>query len=162
MAEELQITPSSDKNEKYETLLPQIKALVEGEPNLITNLANITAAIKSTFGFLWVGFYSVIGNELVLGPFQGSIACTRLQKGKGVCGKAWQKAETLVVDDVNQFEGHIFCNSFAKSEIVVPIFNKRGEVILVLDIDSEECATFDATDKFFLEVLAKHIQQIID
>lgn len=149
MAEDLNIAQGT-KEEKYRTLLPQLKSLLEGEDDLIANLANASAALKETFGFFWVGFYLVKGEELVLGPFQGPIACTRIKKGRGVCGTAWAKARTLVVPDVDAFPGHIACSSLSRSEIVVPL--RRGdEVWGVLDIDSEELNSFDETDARFLE-----------
>ena len=151
MSENLVIKGNS-KKELYENLLPQIKSLVEGETDLVANMANVSACLKDTFNFWWVGFYRVIGDELVLGPFQGPLACTRIRKGKGVCGTAWQSAETVIVPDVDAFPGHIACSSLSRSEIVVPIINK-GDVVAVLDIDSEKLATFDETDKFYLEKL---------
>lgn len=151
MAEDLNIAQGT-KEEKYRTLLPQLKSLLEGEDDLIANLANASAALKETFGFFWVGFYLVKGEVLVLGPFQGPIACTRIKKGRGVCGTAWAKAQTLVVPDVDAFPGHIACSSLSRSEIVVPL--RRGdEVWGVLDIDSEELNSFDETDARFLEEL---------
>ena len=141
MAEDLCISNGS-KAEKYRILLPQIKSLIEGE--------NVSAALKETFGFFWVGFYLVKGEELVLGPFQGPIACTRIRKGRGVCGAAWAKAETFVVPDVDAFPGHIACSSLSRSEIVVPLIHENGEVWGVLDIDSESLNTFDETDARFL------------
>lgn len=153
MVEELILDNTFSKEDKYKTLLPQIEALVFGEQDIIANLANIGAALKSTFHFLWVGFYLVKNEELVLGPFQGSIACTRIKKGKGVCGTAWQQAKTIIVPNVDEFPGHIACSSASKSEIVLPVFNKKNEIIMVLDIDSEELNTFDETDE-------KHLLQI--
>lgn len=151
MAEDLNIAQGT-KEEKYRTLLPQLKSLLEGEDDLIANLANASAALKETFRFFWVGFYLVKGEVLVLGPFQGPIACTRIKKGRGVCGTAWAKAQTLVVPDVDAFPGHIACSSLSRSEIVVPL--RRGdEVWGVLDIDSEELNSFDETDARFLEEL---------
>lgn len=151
MAEDLNIAQGT-KEEKYRALLPQLKSLLEGEDDLIANLANVSAALKETFRFFWVGFYLVKGEELVLGPFQGPIACTRIKKGRGVCGTAWAKAQTLVVPDVDAFPGHIACSSLSRSEIVVPL--RRGdEVWGVLDIDSEELNSFDETDARFLEEL---------
>lgn len=150
MAEDLSVSQGS-KTDKYRTLLPQIKSLIEGEEDLIANLANVSAALKETFGFFWAGFYIVKGEELVLGPFQGPIACTRIRKGRGVCGTAWTKAETLVVPDVDAFPGHIACSSLSRSEIVVPLVREGGEVWGVLDIDSESLNTFDETDRRFLE-----------
>ena len=130
--------------------MPQIKAVVEDEPDLIANMANVAAMLHETFGFWWTGFYRVEGQELVLGPFQGPMACTRIKKGRGVCGTAWAEAQTQVVPDVDQFPGHIACSSASRSEIVVPIF-KEGEVIAVLDIDSAQFNTFDQTDRRYLE-----------
>lgn len=135
----------------YATLLPQIKALVEGESNRVANLANVAAALKQTFGFFWVGFYLVEDGELVLGPFQGPIACTRIRYGRGVCGTAWKEGKTLIVPDVDKFPGHIACSSASRSEIVVPIYNKEKEVVGVLDIDSDRLAEFDETDREWLE-----------
>lgn len=151
MSENL-IIKGNSKKELYENLIPQIKSLVEGETDEIANMANISACLKDTFNFWWVGFYRVIADELVLGPFQGPLACTRIRKGKGVCGTAWQNAETVIVTDVDEFPGHIACSSLSRSEIVVPVF-KNNEIIAVLDIDSEKLATFDATDKEYLEKL---------
>lgn len=150
MAEEL-IIDKRGKKEMYATLLPQIKALVEGESNRVANLANVAAALKQTFGFFWVGFYLVEDGELVLGPFQGPIACTRIRYGRGVCGTAWKEGKTLVVPDVDKFPGHIACSSASRSEIVVPIYNKEKEVVGVLDIDSDRLAEFDETDREWLE-----------
>ena len=150
MAEDLYIQNGS-KEEKYRTLLPQLKSLIADEDDLIANLANTSAALKETFGFFWVGFYLVKGEQLVLGPFQGPIACTRIKKGRGVCGTAWAKAETLVVPDVDAFPGHIACSSLSRSEIVVPLIRENGEVWGVLDIDSESLDSFDTTDARFLE-----------
>ena len=154
MSENL-IIKGDSKKELYENLLPQLKALVEGENDIIANMANVSACLKDTLNFWWVGFYRVINDELVLGPFQGPLACTRIRKGKGVCGTAWQKAETVVVPDVDEFPGHIACSSLTKSEIVVPIF-KGNDVVAVLDIDSERLANFDETDKSFLEELVTY------
>lgn len=151
MAEDLHIN-GGNKEEKYRALLPQLKSLIEGENDLIANLANMSAVLKETFHFFWVGFYRVQGEELVLGPFQGPIACTRIKKGRGVCGTAWAKAETLIVPDVDAFPGHIACSSLSRSEIVVPLLRKEdGEVWGVLDIDSETLDSFDETDARFLE-----------
>lgn len=149
MAEDLLIS-KGDKQTQYESLIPQIKALIEGEPDLIANLANIAGALKEQFGWFWVGFYSVKGDQLVLGPFQGPVACTRISKGRGVCGTCWAKSETLIVPDVEKFPGHIACSSLSKSEIVVPLV-KDGVVWGVLDVDSEHPDHFDETDKSFLE-----------
>lgn len=155
MAEELAIIAGS-KQEQYEQLLPQIKALIAAEKDKIASLANVCAALKEQFGHLWIGFYLVKNDELVLGPFQGPIACTRIQKGKGVCGSSWAQAKTLVVPDVEKFPGHIACSSQSKSEIVVPIL-KNTDVVAVLDIDSIDLSTFDETDKYYLEDLAETI-----
>ena len=143
-----------NKEDKYKTLLPQIKALVDGETDSIANMANIAAVLHETFGFWWTGFYRVMGNELVLGPFQGPVACTRIPYGKGVCGTAWERQETIVVPDVHQFKGHIACSSESNSEIVVPILHD-GMVIAVLDIDSSEYDTFDDTDRRYLEQIVQ-------
>ena len=149
MSDDLTIATGT-KIEIYQSLLPQIAALIEGEPDLVANLANIAAALKQQFGWWWVGFYLVKNDELVLGPFQGPIACTRIQKGRGVCGTAWQQAKTLIVPDVEKFPGHIACSSLSRSEIVVPIFSKQ-EVIGVLDVDSEALDFFDAIDAQYLK-----------
>lgn len=159
MAEEL-IQVKGSKVEQYENLIPQLKALVEGEQNHIANLANITAALKETFHFFWVGFYLVEGDELVLGPFQGPIACTRIRKGKGVCGAAWEQKQTLVVPDVDAFPGHIACSSISKSEIVVPIF-KNGQVVGVLDVDSENYNTFDTNDAHYLNQICQWLSDLV-
>lgn len=149
MSEQL-IIQGETKQERYEALLPQIKAVIEGESDLIANMANVAAMLHETFGFWWTGFYRVVGEELVLGPFQGPMACTRIKKGRGVCGTAWQQEETQVVPDVDKFPGHIACSSLSRSEIVVPV--RQGEdIIAVLDIDSAELNTFDHTDRHFLE-----------
>ena len=150
MAEDLYIS-SGTKEERYVALLPQLKGLLSGETDEVANLANVAAALKETFGFFWVGFYRVVGDELVLGPFQGPVACTRIRKGRGVCGTAWQEARTLVVPDVDAFPGHIACSSLSRSEIVVPLMDGAGEVWGVLDIDSSELNTFDDVDARFLE-----------
>jgi len=157
MAEALIINQQLSKEEKYQQLLPLLAALVSGETDLIANLANLMAALKQTFNFLWVGVYVVKNDELVLGPFQGPIACTRIKKGKGVCGTAWQQANTLIVPDVDEFPGHIACSSESKSEIVVPVFNKNKEVIMIIDVDSEALNTFDETDAVYLEKVANLI-----
>ena len=149
MAEDLTIN-QGDKKAQYESLLPQIQALLNGEPNLIANLANIAAALKEQFNWFWVGFYWIIEDELVLGPFQGPVACTRIKKGRGVCGAAWERSATIIVDDVEKFPGHIACSSLSKSEIVIPVF-KDGKIMGVLDVDSSELAAFDATDQVYLE-----------
>ena len=155
MSEDLSIIKGT-KEEQYQTLLPQIKALITGEPDLIANLANIAAALKEQFGWLWVGFYLVKNEELVLGPFQGPVACTRIKKGRGVCGAAWAQATTLLVADVEKFPGHIACSSLSKSEIVIPII-ANNEVTGVLDVDSELLSDFDETDKKYLEEVVSWI-----
>ncbi len=160
MAESLHITGTS-KQEKYESLLPQLHSLTEGESDLIANLANIVGGLRQTFGFFWVGFYLVKKNELVLGPYQGPVACTRIGYGKGVCGTSWQRQETLVVEDVEKFPGHIACSSDSKSEIVVPIYNKEKQVMGVLDIDEDKYAMFDATDKLYLEKVAALVTSLL-
>jgi L-methionine (R)-S-oxide reductase len=151
MAEDLHIIKGT-KEEEYRSLLPQIKAVIEAEPDLIANLANVCACLKEQFGWLWVGFYFVKNNELVLGPFQGPLACTRISNGKGVCGTSWARKETLIVPDVNLFPGHIACSSLSVSEIVVPVI-RGGQVVAVLDADSELYDHFDETDKKYLEEL---------
>ena len=158
MAEELAIAQGT-KIEQYELLLPQIKALIAAEKDTIATLSNVCAALKEQFSHLWIGFYLVKNDELVLGPFQGPIACTRIQKGKGVCGSSWAQAKTLVVSDVEKFPGHIACSSQSKSEIVVPIL-KNTHVVAVLDIDSIDLSTFDETDKLYLEDLAEAISTL--
>jgi GAF domain-containing protein len=152
MSEDLHIAKSGGKAEKYRALIPQIRALLEGEPDQIANMANVVAALKETFDFLWVGFYRIIGEELVLAPFQGPVACTRIRKGRGVCGTAWAEGRTIIVDDVDQFPGHIACSSRSRSEIVVPWIS-HGELCGVLDIDSTEQASFDETDREALEMI---------
>ncbi len=156
MAEEIVIT-SEDKASKYEELLPQINALVTGETNATANLANIAAALHHTFHFFWTGFYLVDQNELILGPFQGPIACTRIAFGKGVCGSSWEQKQTLVVPNVHEFPGHIACSSDSNSEIVVPILDKNNEVQMIFDIDSAQFGTFNEVDKHYLEILAASI-----
>ena len=153
MAENL-IIGTGNKEEKYRELLPQLHALVSTETDLIANLANVAAALKQTFGFFWVGFYRVIDNQLVLAPFQGPIACTRIKYGKGVCGTAWKEARTIIVPDVDAFPGHIACSSASRSEIVVPVIGK-DKVIAVLDIDSDQPDSFDETDQIFLEKIVE-------
>lgn len=162
MAEDLQVATGS-KEEQYRQLVPQIEAIIQGEPDLIANLGNITAALKEQFNWLWVGFYLVktssgtAPEELVLGPFQGPLACTRIRRGKGVCGSAWAEARTLIVPDVEQFPGHIACSSLSRSEIVVPII-RNGKVLGVLDADSTELNTYDSTDQHYLEQIISLIQ----
>lgn len=153
MAEDLTITQGT-KEEQYQLLLPQIKALLEGEVDLVANLANVAAALKEQFGWLWVGFYLVKEEQLVLGPFQGPVACTRIQKGRGVCGTAWAEGKTLVVDDVESFPGHIACSSLSKSEIVLPLM-KENQVWGVMDVDSDHLNAFDAMDE-------KYLKQIVE
>jgi len=153
MAEDIFIAKGS-KEEQYQNLLPQIKGLLEGETDLVANMANIAAALKEQFSWLWVGFYIVKNDELVLGPFQGPVACTRIKKGRGVCGSSWEKAETLIVPDVEKFPGHIACSSLSKSEIVIPVF-KNNIVVAVLDVDSADLSQFDETDKKYLEEIVK-------
>jgi L-methionine (R)-S-oxide reductase len=152
------VLPSEDsgKKERYESLLPQVKALTEGEKDLVANLSNVMSALKQGMNFFWVGIYLVKENELVLGPFQGPVACTRIGYGKGVCGTAWQKAETIIVDDVEQFPGHIACSSDSRSEIVLPIF-KDNKVMAVLDVDSNALSDFDETDAQFLKQVCELI-----
>lgn len=149
MAEKLEIIQGT-KVERYEGLFPQIKSVVEAETDLIANMANIAAMLHETFGFWWTGFYRVLDEQLVLGPFQGPLACTRIRKGRGVCGTAWQKGETLIVPDVDKFPGHIACSSASRSEIVVPV-RHNSDVVAVLDIDSTDLDTFDETDRLWLE-----------
>ncbi|OEK05847.1 GAF domain-containing protein [Roseivirga misakiensis] len=160
MAEELIIKDSGTKAEKYETLIPQIEALVTGEPDLTANLANIAAALKYGMDFFWVGFYLVKEDQLVLGPFQGPIACTRIMKGKGVCGTSWDQGETILVDNVDEFPGHIACSSDSKSEIVLPAF-KDGKVELILDVDSDALNDFDDIDRAHLERLMRIVEKLI-
>ncbi len=165
MAEDLQII-TGNKAEEYESLIPQIKGLLDGEPDLIANLANVVAALKEQFGWLWVGFYLVKpssnidmsdeNDELVLAPFQGPVACTRIKKGKGVCGSSWANATTLIVPDVEKFPGHIACSSLSRSEIVVPVI-RNNIVVAVLDVDSNEYDQFDNTDKKYLEQIVNLI-----
>lgn len=154
MAEDLYILKTTNRQEQYLSLIPQIRGLVEGEDNLIANLANIAAALKEQFGWLWIGFYLVSEDELVLGPFQGPVACTRIRLGKGVCGTAWAENKTLIVPDVEEFPGHIACSSASRSEIVIPI-RSAGKVIGVFDADSAELNEFDETD-------AKYLQEILE
>jgi L-methionine (R)-S-oxide reductase len=158
MSEDLNIIAGT-KAEQYESLIPQIKGLLEGEPDMVANLANVVAALKEQFDWLWIGFYLVKPalhtaenkkEELVLGPFQGPVACTRIRKGRGVCGTSWEKAQTIIVPDVEKFPGHISCSSLSRSEIVVPVI-RNNEVIGVLDVDSKELNYFDDIDKVFLE-----------
>ena len=160
MAEELIVSSSTDKKEKYKTLLAQLEGLVAGEVDLVANLSNIAAALKQTMGFFWVGFYVVKGEQLVLGPFQGPIACTRINFGKGVCGASWKEKKTILVPNVDEFPGHIACSSASKSEIVLPAM-KDGKVALVLDVDSDKLNDFDATDEQALEKVMRLIEKLI-
>ena len=155
MSEDLAIIKGT-KQEQYESLIPQIKGLLEGETDLIANLGNVAAALKEQFGWFWVGFYLVKNGELVLGPFQGPVACTRIKKGRGVCGTSWAEEQTIIVPDVEAFPGHIACSSLSRSEIVVPLM-KDGEVVGVLDVDSEMLDQFDGVDKSYLEQIVKLI-----
>lgn len=157
MAETLIIPPTDDRRAIYDSLVPQIAALVDGEPDLIANLANITAALKEAFGFFWVGFYLEKQGQLVLGPFQGPVACTRIAFDKGVCGAAYTRRQTIVVPDVEQFPGHIACSSASKSEIVLPVFDQTGRVTMVLDVDSDQLADFSEVDA---DGLARIVQLI--
>ncbi len=150
MAEDLYIVKEGSLQEKYESLIPQLKALIEDESDIVANMANVAAALKETFGFFWVGFYRVDGEQLVLGPFQGPVACTRIAYGRGVCGTAWEEGQTLLVPDVDQFPGHIACSSLSRSEIVVPAF-KESKVCAVLDVDSDSLDAFSETDAVYLQ-----------
>jgi len=160
VSENLYLPETGTKAEIYEALLPQVEALISSETDLYANLANISACLKEALGFFWVGFYLVKEEQLVLGPFQGPIACTRIQRGKGVCGTSWQRAETLIVDDVDAFPGHIACSSASKSEIVVPVM-KDGVVFGVLDVDSDQLAIFDDTDRKYLEELMEILSKTL-
>ena len=157
MAEDLIIIKNESKVQQYQSLLPQIEALISGEEDLTANLANVSAALKEQFGWLWVGFYLVKQDELVLGPFQGPVACTRIKKGRGVCGTAWEEHKTIIVDDVDQFPGHIACSSASRSEIVLPLI-KGNAVVGVLDADSEALAHFDSTDEEYLNQIIGFIK----
>ncbi len=156
MAEDLQII-NGTKAEQYHSLLPQVKGLLEGETDIVANMANVVAALKEQFGWLWVGFYVVKNEELVLAPFQGPVACTRIKKGRGVCGSSWAQAQTLIVPDVEKFPGHIACSSLSRSEIVVPVI-RNGEVVAVLDVDSSDTDQFDSTDQQYLEEIVAMLQ----
>lgn len=157
MSEEISVHAQT-KEGKYQELVPQIEALMKDEKDSVANMANICAALKQTFGFFWVGFYLVKQEELVLGPFQGPVACTRIQKGKGVCGTAWANEETIVVPDVDAFPGHIACSSLSKSEIVLPVFNAHMQVVAVLDIDSDTYNHFDHTDAMYLRYVVSMLK----
>jgi L-methionine (R)-S-oxide reductase len=161
MAESIHVT-GTGKAEKYESLLPQLNSLVEGEHDFIANLSNIMAALKFTLDFFWVGIYFVKDKQLVLGPFQGPVACTRISLGKGVCGKSWESKKAIIVEDVDQFPGHIACSSLSRSEIVLPALDKNGEVFLILDVDSEHLSYFDETDKKYLEQVMQLIIKCAD
>jgi len=156
MAEDLTILTSADKAAQYQSLIPQIEALITGEDDLVANMANICAALKEQFKWFWVGFYLVKNDELVLGPFQGPVACTRIKRGKGVCGVAWERSDVLIVPDVDEFSGHIACSSLSRSEIVWPLYH-NGEVAGVLDVDSEHLSHFDEIDKLYLGQVVKLI-----
>lgn len=158
MAESIIVT-GEGRELRYASLLPQIESLVMGEPDLIANLSNIVAALKQGLGFLWVGFYLVKGNDLVLGPFQGTVACSRIAYGKGVCGKAWEQKKSIIVEDVDNFPGHIACSSLSRSEIVLPAFDKNGHVLLVLDVDSDKPADFNDTDLHYLQKVLHIIEK---
>jgi len=160
MAEELIISSSTDKKERYRTLIPQLESLVSGEKDIIANLSNITAALKQTMNFFWVGFYIVKEGQLVLGPFQGPVACTRIDLGKGVCGTAWRDRKTIVVPDVEEFPGHIACNSASRSEIVLPLF-KNNEVAMVLDVDSDRINDFSEDDALSLAEVVKLTERLL-
>lgn len=160
MAEELIIATSANKQERYDILIPQIQSLVEGEPDAVANLSNIAAALKQTMNFFWVGFYIVKNDQLVLGPFQGPIACTRINFGKGVCGTCWKEKKTILVPNVDEFPGHIACSSASKSEIVLPAF-KNDQVALVLDVDSDVLNDFDDTDRESLEKVMRIIEKLL-
>lgn len=160
MAEELIISRSTDKQERYKTLIPQLESLIVGETDTTANLANIAAALKQTMDFFWVGFYLVKGEQLVLGPFQGPVACTRINFGKGVCGTSWKEKKVILVPDVDAFPGHIACSSASRSEIVLPAF-KNGEVALVLDVDSDKLNDFDETDHQYLQQAIHLIEKFL-
>jgi GAF domain-containing protein len=160
MSENLFIPTEASKAEKYEAILPQIEALISGEPDLYANLANISAVLKQGFDFFWVGFYLVKEEQLVLGPFQGPLACTRIAIGKGVCGTAWKEGKTQLVPDVDAFPGHIACSSASRSEIVVPVL-KNGEVKMVLDVDSDQLNDFDDVDRAYLEQLCQRLSDTL-
>lgn len=150
------------KQEKYEELLPQVAAMIEGEANAVSVMANVTAALHEAFGWWWTGFYTVNGDHLELGPFQGPVACYRIKRGRGVCGTAWERDETVIVPDVEQFPGHIACSSLSRSEIVVPVHDNEGNMVAVLDIDSKNLNTFDETDRIYLEKLVKNLSKSLN
>ena len=149
------------KQEKYEELLPQVVAMIEGETNAVSVMANVAAALHEPMGWWWTGFYTVYGERLELGPCQGPVACSRIKRGRGVCGTAWDRDETLIVPDVEQFPGHIACSSLSRSEIVVPVHDSNGNVVAVLDIDSKDLSTFDETDKIYLEKLVEALSKTV-
>ena len=161
MAEELIISTNTNKEQTYQELMPQIEALVAGEPNMLANISNMMSALKYTFDWLWVGVYFVREDELVLGPFQGPIACTRIQLGRGVSGTAWNNKETIVVANVDEFPDHIICNAASKSEIVIPVFDKQNEVALILDIDSDKLNDFDEVDEKYLTQVVRLIESFL-
>jgi GAF domain-containing protein len=150
------------KEEKYRLLTDQIHSLIDGETDSVAVMATVCATIHETMGFFWTGFYRVVGDELVLGPFQGPVACMHIAYGRGVCGSAWRQKNTIVVPDVEQFPGHIACSSLSRSEIVVPVISASGDVLAVLDIDSKELATFDETDRKYLEIICEQINKQLD
>ena len=152
-------TPNADKSTRYKEFIPQLALLIEDEHEEVSVLANVGAALRECFGWFWIGFYLVLDEQLILGPFQGSTACYRIRKGRGVCGTAWAEARTQVVPDVEQFPGHIACSSLSRSEIVVPLYNKEGQVCAVLDIDSEHLATFDEVDRHYLEEVCRIVEK---
>jgi L-methionine (R)-S-oxide reductase len=160
MTEQLIISSSLNKADRYKTLLPQIEALVAGEPDVVANLSNIAAALRQSMNFFWVGFYIVKNNELVLGPFQGPIACTRIAFGRGVCGACWKEKKVMLVPNVDEFPGHIACSSDSKSEIVLPAF-KNNEVALVLDVDSDKLNDFDKIDELYLGQVMRLIEKFL-
>ena len=161
MAENLVVSRSTEKKERYDVLIPQIEALVAGEKDVVANMSKVVAALRQAMGFFWVGFYIVREDQLVLGPFQGPIACTRINLGKGVCGTSWKEKRTIVVPDVDQFPGHIACSSDSKSEIVLPAFDKNGNVTLVLDVDSDRLNDFDETDAIYLERVMRIVEKFL-
>ncbi|MDZ4750264.1 MAG: GAF domain-containing protein [Flavobacteriales bacterium] len=160
MAEDLNIPAGINRTEQYESLIPQLRSIITGETDFVANTGNLMAGLHSAFGFHWVGCYFVKNDQLVLGPFQGPVACTRIALGKGVCGTSWKEAHTIIVPNVDVFPGHISCSSLSKSEIVVPIFNIENNVIGVLDVDSSELNDFDQTDQKYLEEIASIISQL--
>lgn len=161
MAESISVVNNLKKEEKYEQLIPQVKALVDGETNSIANMANVCAALKEVFNFFWIGFYLVENDQLVLGPFQGPVACTRISKGKGVCGTAWSENKTMLIPDVEHFPGHIACSAQSKSEIVLPFYNGQNQIAGVLDIDSDQLNSFDKTDSQYLEKLLNELREAL-